>query len=447
MGFEIDKQSIADLNVYSESVNVKSIAGLFEHTKSFLGKNKVYELLSKPLSDYDELKERSETIKFFYDNSLFDLHFDIDALSFANYYQKQRRNTIRPTFATAFGRRLFDKMNGDAQYFLMIEGVRSTVELLKWVNNFTQQFIQIEENGEEDIPKTLLEHSKRVKEIFKKNGYDSLVKQTKIGRYLSVGKLDYQFRISERRDILFCLDLAHEYDAYSTIAQVAHERGFAFANLYKPEDSRIEIKGLFHPLLDGAVANDVSLKADSNIIFLSGPNMAGKSTLLKALATAVFLAHVGFPVPATGMDISVLSGLCATINLSDDLSSGYSHFYAEVMRVKNVALKMKERKNMLIIFDELFRGTNVKDAYDGTAAIIEAFSHVKGAFFVVSTHIVEVAEDLKEITNMKFNYLDIDNSSGRPSYTYKLKDGISKDRLGLYIIEQEGVIDIINEIN
>lgn len=446
MPFNIDKQTVADLSIYSYNVNAKSVAGLFDQTQSLFGKEKVYELLSTPLSDYEQLKERSQSIQFFLKSNLFDLQLDTDALNFANYYQKQGRHSIQPTFATAFWKRIFDKLNGDAQYFLMENGVHSTVTLLKWLGEFTQRIIQAYEKDNTTISSMLLEQSKKVLEIYARNGYDKLLKQNKISKYLSVGKLDYQFRITERRDILYCLDLIYQYDAFCTIAKVAHDKGFSFANLYRPDENRIEVKGLFHPLLDDAVANDVSLDRNSNIMFLSGPNMAGKSTLLKALATAVFLAHIGFPVPASSMDISVLSGLSTTINIADDLSSGYSHFYAEVMRVKSVALKLKEKKNMLVIFDELFRGTNVKDAYDGTSAVIRAFSNVHGAFFVVSTHIVEVADELKDIQNLKFNYMSIERVDGHPTYSYLMKDGISKDRLGLYIIEQEGVIDLINEI-
>ncbi len=444
MKFEIDEQTITDLDIYNEDVNAKSIAGLFCGTKSFVGRNKVYELLGTPLADYDELKERSEAIKFFFDHEWFNLQLDTDVLSFVEYYQKQRRNSMEPIFSTVFLRRVYDKLNQEAQYFLMAEGVRSTVEVLRWVNDFMQRINQLDEK---DIPSKLLEQSKRIKELFAKNGYDKLVRKKKIGKYIAVGKLDYKFRIPERRDILFCLDLVSQYDAFSTIARVTKENGFTFANLHRAEDSRIEIEGLFHPLLENPISNDFSIDRKANVLFLSGPNMAGKSTLLKSLAVATFLAHAGFPVPASKMNISILSGLCAAINIADDLSSGYSHFYAEVMSVKQVAEKLKKHKNMLVIFDELFRGTNVKDAYDGTSAVIRSFSKVREAFFVMSTHIVEVADELKDLDNIKFGYMNIDRKNGHPSYTYKLKEGISKDRLGMYIIEQEGVIDLIDEIS
>lgn len=443
MKFEVDKQTLRDLDIYSDSINIKSISGLFTQTQSVLGKGKVYELLANPLSDYDELLERTQTIQFFFENSLLDLQLNTDALSFTEYYQKQRRHTLRPTFATAFWRHLFDKLNGDAQYFLMESGVQNTVETLKWLYNFTQQLVLLQKNKGISIPSTLLNQSEKVLEIFSKNGYDKLIRRNKINNYSTIGKLDYQFRIQDRRDILFCLDLIYQYDAFSTIAKVSQKEKFTFTNLHKTTANRIELKGLFHPLLDNPIANDIELNEGANLMFLSGPNMAGKSTMLKSLAIAVFLAHVGFPIPASDANISILSGISTTINIADDLSSGYSHFFAEVMRVKQVASKLKDNKNMLIIFDELFRGTNVKDAYDGTEAVIKAFSTIPDSFFVVSTHIVEVADTLKEIKNIKFNSMSIEYKDDLPTYSYQIKDGISKDRLGMYIIQKEGLIELI----
>ena len=174
--------------------------------------------------------------------------------------------------------------------------------------------------------------------------------------------------------------------------------------------------------------------------------MAGKSTFLKALGISVYLAHIGFPVPAKSMKLSVLSGLCTTINMSDNLSSGYSHFYAEVMRVKDVAERLKTNKNMLVLFDELFRGTNVKDAYDGTLAVVSALAQIRSSFFVVSTHIVEVTKELQKNSNIRFCYFEIQEENGDPVYTYKLHEGVSDVRLGMYIIRKEGLIELINNI-
>ena len=98
--------------------------------------------------------------------------------------------------------------------------------------------------------------------------------------------------------------------------------------------------------------------------------MAGKSTFLKALGVAIYISHLGFPVPAEKMSTTIYNGIITTINLSDNMNRGYSHFYSEVRRVKEVANKLKEKNRLLVIFDELFRGTNVKDAFDASLLII-----------------------------------------------------------------------------
>ena len=176
--------------------------------------------------------------------------------------------------------------------------------------------------------------------------------------------------------------------------------------------------------------------------------MAGKSSLLKTLGITTYLAHVGFPVPASKCRISVLSGMYTTINLSDSLDLGYSHFYTEVDRIKFIANKLKDNANMLIIFDELFRGTNIKDAYDGSVAIISAFSKIKNCFFAISTHIIEVAEYMNNSKNegIQFKQMKVIDKDNTFQYTYRVEDGISDKRLGMYIIEKEKIIDIINSV-
>jgi DNA mismatch repair ATPase MutS len=241
--------------------------------------------------------------------------------------------------------------------------------------------------------------------------------------------------------------MVYEYDAFLSVVKTAELYDLIYPEILPETENVLDIEDLKHLFVDKAVGNDVHFDRSANLLFISGPNMAGKSTFLKALGVAVYLAHAGLPVPAKRMKLNVLSGLCTTINISDNLNSGYSHFYAEVMRIKDVATRLKTNKNMLVLFDELFRGTNVKDAYDGTLAIVSAFAQIRTSFFVISSHIVEVTNELQGKENIKFSYFEIEQQDGHPVYTYKLKDGVTDVRLGMYIIKKEGVIELINEIN
>ena len=96
---------------------------------------------------------------------------------------------------------------------------------------------------------------------------------------------------------------------------------------------------------------------------------------------------------------------------------------------------------MLVVFDELFKGTNVKDAFDASSSIIQAFSKVKDSLFLISTHILEVAAEVKA----DFYCFQTRLESGVPVYDYVLRNGVSADRLGLVILKNSGVLEIIGE--
>jgi len=96
------------------------------------------------------------------------------------------------------------------------------------------------------------------------------------------------------------------------------------------------------------------------------------------------------------------------------------------------------------MFDELFKGTNVKDAYDGTLAVTEGFADYRACLFIVSTHIIEVGEALKKRGNIQFAYMPTIMDGHRPRYTYRLQEGITEDRQGMLIIKNEGILGMLN---
>ncbi len=165
---------------------------------------------------------------------------------------------------------------------------------------------------------------------------------------------------------------------------------------------------------------------------------------MKSIGIAMYLSHMGFPVAATQLVFSVREGLYSSINVADNISLGYSHFYAEVVRVKQAATIAASGKRLLLMFDELFKGTNVKDAYDGTLAVTEAFSEYADCLFIVSTHIIEVGEALKGRPNIQFAFLPTVMDGNRPRYTYQLQEGITEDRQGMMIIRNEGILELLD---
>jgi DNA mismatch repair protein MutS len=209
------------------------------------------------------------------------------------------------------------------------------------------------------------------------------------------------------------------------------------------EKNQLVIEGFFHPFIENPVINQVEFSPDKNVCFITGTNMAGKSSLLKAIGISVYLSQLGFPVPAKYMQTSGFKGLITTINLSDDIDQGHSHFYNEVLRVKHVAEQLNKSNNIFVIFDELFRGTNVKDAKDASLSIISAFAKAKSAFFIISTHIVEVANELSNVDSIDFRYMETVFTESHPLFTYNLRKGITEERLGMWIVENEKIVQTI----
>jgi DNA mismatch repair protein MutS len=262
---------------------------------------------------------------------------------------------------------------------------------------------------------------------------------------LTLARYDHLLRGRLREGLEMVRAVLSELDVYISVGNLAAVNGWAYAVAMPPEENVVMATGLKHPAVPNAVGNWIGLHRNGNMLFLTGANMAGKSTYMKAVGIAVYLAHMGFPLAVDKMAFSVRDGLFSSINVADDLSQGHSHFYAEVLRVKSVAQAVSEGRRLVVLFDELFKGTNVKDAYDGTLAVTEAFSKYRRCAFIISTHIVEAGEVLKSRDNLRFAYLPTVLENGRPSYPYKLEEGIAADRVGMMIIENEKIIDIITQ--
>lgn len=444
MAFEVDIQTKKDLDIFAASQDSKSIFGLFDFTTCKGGQSKLHQFLSVPLTDLDAINDRKDAISFFQDHLPIDLDIDKDTLSFAEYYQKHREYSLRrPTkIWRPINNQLLNKLRSSENYFVVEKGVKSIISILQKLYKFCKE---LEVKSEGACPNLFLKNNEKVFSILSIPEMKVLLDIKDIKAY-DIAEYNYTFRYSQQRNLQFIFELIYEYDAYLAIAKAAQEYKFCYPEVLPQSENCLKAEKLFHPFVTNAVSNDIEFGKDSNLLFVTGPNMAGKSTFLKSLGVAVYLAHAGFPVPADSFRMSLISGLCTTINISDNLESGYSHFYAEVLRVKHVAKRLKTNSNMLVIFDELFRGTNVKDAYDGTLAIVSAFAQIKSSFFVISTHIVEAAEELKVNENISFRCFEIKEENGHPVYTYKLKDGVSADRLGMYIIRRERVVEMINEV-
>jgi len=264
--------------------------------------------------------------------------------------------------------------------------------------------------------------------------------------FIQINNLDQLFRVSKKDLFKELLNIVYKIDVLQSLSGIIKSDEYSLPEYYPGLQPLFEVIDAFNPILPSPVPNSFTFTRDTSLCFITGPNMAGKSTFLKTMGLMIYLAHLGFPVPAKRLKTTVFDGLFTTINLADNLNLGYSHFYSEVQRVKEIVVKINTERNLFVIFDELFRGTNVKDAYDASLMIISALAKIRGNFFFISTHILEVAEDLENKDALIFNCFESELVNQTPIYDYKLKPGVSKERIGMLIIKQERILEILEHI-
>jgi MutS domain V len=231
-----------------------------------------------------------------------------------------------------------------------------------------------------------------------------------------------------------------EFEALSSIASFAYERpACCFPTLHTGVPS-LNAKNLTHPLLPlaTAVPNDVVLDAAHPLIIVSGPNMAGKSTLLRAIGLNVVLAQCGAPVCCNSLALSPIV-VGASITVQDSLQSGLSRFYAEIQRLKQITDLAGGQQFTLFLLDELLSGTNSHDRRVGTEALLRGLL-ARNAIGLITTHdlaLTEIAQTLgSEAANVHFGDRF---SAGELHFDYKLTPGIANSTNALQLMRSIGL--------
>lgn len=435
MLFTTDKQTLEDLNIFGKH-GADSIYHIFNRCSTRGGAAVLEEMFRYPLSDDRAINKRVGIIRFFAEAGM---AFPFDAALFDG-IEPYLANTDERTKLTAQEQTVVKKLGRmiavDTETAVIYRGVQALVELLQCADSFVASL------GNK-VPVYDTERD-AIGAIVSDEAFASILASKGKLSHGVMADFDVLLRFRHRDVIQRLLRHLYYLDVYISIATVAKARGFVFPKALPREQAMARLMGVYHPQVPNAVANDISISPEGNVIFLTGANMAGKSTFMKSLSIAMFLAHMGFPVAAKGMEFSVLDGIYTTINLPDNLGMGASHFYAEVLRAKKMANELKQGKRLFVVFDELFRGTNVKDAYEATIAIIKGFASKRSSLFVISTHIIEAGEVLRQAcSNIRFVYLPTRMNGTHPVYTYTLENGITDDRHGMIIVKNEGILDML----
>lgn len=235
-------------------------------------------------------------------------------------------------------------------------------------------------------------------------------------------------------------------DAWYSMAVAMQKMRLVFPEFIDQQQPYINANSLFHILLHTPTPYDVQLSHDNNFLFLTGANMAGKSTFIKAVGSTVFLAHLGMGVPAKSMRLTLFDGLLSNINVVDNIVKGESYFFNEVQRIKNTITKINDGRKWLVLIDELFKGTNVQDAMKCSSAVIKGLIKIKSSLFILSTHLYEIGDELKEYPNISFRFFETTVKDDQLEFSYQLREGVSNDRLGYLILKREKVVELLEKL-
>jgi DNA mismatch repair protein MutS len=244
--------------------------------------------------------------------------------------------------------------------------------------------------------------------------------------------------------LLTAAQVIGQLDVLSTLAEVAVQRQFVRPQL--DTGTQIEIEGGRHPTLEammdhGAyVPNDASLDAESaQIIILTGPNMAGKSSWLRQTALIVLLAQVGSFVPARQAKIGIVDRIFTRIGAQDDIASGQSTFMVEMLEAANILNHATSRS--LIILDEIGRGTSTYDGLAIARAIIEYVHSTPrlGCKTLFATHYHELAELDQLLPRVRTYKMDVLDDGDEVVFLRRVVPGGADRSYGVHVAQLAGL--------
>lgn len=270
--------------------------------------------------------------------------------------------------------------------------------------------------------------------------------------------LEYELFISIRdkcleyiRDIQEIAKIISEIDVLSTFSIICSK--YNYVRPIINDDNVVNIIESRHPVVEAFikeeyVPNDIVMDENTNILLITGPNMAGKSTYMRQLGIIVIMTQIGCFIPAKSGTLPIFDKIFTRIGASDDLVSGESTFMVEMTEAGN-AITNATRKS-LILFDELGRGTATFDGMSLAQAILEYIHNNISCKTLFSTHYHELTDLEKTLPNLKNKHVSAKEENGNITFLHKVLDGSVDKSYGINVARLANlpseVIDRADEI-
>jgi DNA mismatch repair protein MutS len=209
------------------------------------------------------------------------------------------------------------------------------------------------------------------------------------------------------------------------------------------DDDKLELKGSRHPVVErfvGAqsfVPNDVTMTPQQRHLLITGPNMAGKSTVMRQTALAALLCQIGSYVPAQSAKLPVFDRIFTRVGAADDLSRGQSTFMVEMAEAANILRNATQKS--LVILDEVGRGTSTQDGLAIASAILCDLARRVRCMALFATHYHELVPLAGTLPTVRVMQTEVIEQKNRVSFTHRLKDGACDSSYGLEVARIAGL--------
>lgn len=432
----MDPQTQKELLLFSDHPDEPSLFQLCNHTKNQGGAIALQQRMQKPWAQAEQIRATQQSIHHINEHP--ETFNTLPSHYLTNRVQEYlaeplpivtQTNKIEFTLSA-----LFLQTENRLHFNSIKRGVLLTCKLIGTVRQFVHRPEVITAAGE------IKHFIEELTALIERPALASISEHDASEKKLKVLRLDQTFRLKEKETIHRLLTLIYEMDALIALAKTTQQHHMVLPSIDE-QQIRVHAKGLTHLFINNATANDVELNPEKRLTFLTGPNMAGKTTYLRAIATALYLAHLGMGVPAVSFQFSPVDCLFCTFSINDDQHSGISFFRAEALRIKTLCQTIAEGRKLVAFIDEPFKGTNVKDAFDASLAILNKLSEKERGLFMVSSHLIELSEYLG--SRVDYRYFEAKEDGEQLHFDYKVHTGVSDQRLGMRVLREEGIFDLL----
>ncbi len=251
----------------------------------------------------------------------------------------------------------------------------------------------------------------------------------------------WNWHCRHRKKISTWLDILAETDAMLSLANLAFNHPeFVYPEVHEGGYT-LQASQIGHPLIpqNKRVNNNLEINGWGKIIIITGANMAGKSTFLRTVGVNLLLARTGAPVCAESLTFSPVN-IYTNMRTTDSLLKDESYFFAELKRIKTLLDKLENGERMLVILDEMLKGTNSLDKLNGSRELIRKLLDLK-AVALIATHDLKISEMEDDFPQLVFNKcFEIKLEGEEMIFDYLLKDGATKTMNATFLMKKMGII-------